>query len=990
MSRVDTLPLPGPIALVPAERMLTRFAQERHRYPDLPDPTQLGHRLTELSFGSGVPSRIQPGRNGGDPRLVVCAERFVAVLFPTTRRDAYVVGELRPLRFHDHEQLRKAALLLRPTGWHVFPDLPDVSRHVPPYQGYWARISQAWERLDERVRRAIGQQGTPDRHLAALDLWDEAIAVARVIETAKQRNDRPLPYRAVGPAREERYSKRGVYVFELAQPAELGVGTPVALESDPPGQIAGRIRRVEDREVTVQFDQAVNHADIPPQGALRKLPSDRVFRAQAEAVQRIRDGEAASPHLMRVLVDCQFAGFHPDRHTEPALPLDDEQRDAFGKALAVPDLSLVLGPPGTGKTRTIAEMARACAARGQRVLVVSHANRAVDNMLKQLPPELRSVRVGNEGKMTTFARTRMVEVQVTALRDAILAATEGDAADLSAFTVGSSPDQWLELLGTELDAARVALAEAERCARARAEVARRVAGPAAAEVDQLGAVLGRRAKVQARRERTVGRREGGWQRAAGGGPLGRLWRRLAERRLRRARQALEVSRQRHEQTRADLAAATAQLDQALAAVPEAEGWRQRREQQLSRYESSSAGLARSGAALCGAVTGYGWQTPGRPGDLPGWGSFQEWAQDTVGLLRTRSTLVIDWRQQLARPGEELQAELVRYADVVAATCVGTATTSLLRDLTFDLAIIDEAGQIALPNLLIPLVRARRAVLVGDHRQLPPYADDDITRAGGLLSTVDGPELARQLRAILTSSAFELLFDQTPEGHRTMLVRQRRMPPEVAAFISAHFYDRALETAKPVQPAAGPLFSRPFVLVDTSDRTPGARAEQRREATEAWAQAGRANTLEARIITRLLLRLAPHYADWGVIVPYRAQVDDIVRLLRRELAENVVRDNVGTVDSFQGGERELVVYGFTRSNRTGDVGFLGREPRRLNVALSRVSSQLVVVGDTSTLTSARNRQFQALARALVDHVRAVGDVLPSRAVEALLDTGRSGR
>jgi superfamily I DNA and/or RNA helicase len=126
-----------------------------------------------------------------------------------------------------------------------------------------------------------------------------------------------------------------------------------------------------------------------------------------------------------------------------------------------------------------------------------------------------------------------------------------------------------------------------------------------------------------------------------------------------------------------------------------------------------------------------------------------------------------------------------------------------------------------------------------------------------------------------------------------------------------------------------------------------------------------------------------YADWAVIVPYRAQADLIGELLADLIGDGGrTSDNVGTVDSFQGGERDLIVYGFTRSNDNGEIGFL-RELRRINVAITRARQQLVLVGDTATLLRARDRGFAELMRTLVAYLRQAGDLRQSRDVEASL-------
>jgi superfamily I DNA and/or RNA helicase len=144
--------------------------------------------------------------------------------------------------------------------------------------------------------------------------------------------------------------------------------------------------------------------------------------------------------------------------------------------------------------------------------------------------------------------------------------------------------------------------------------------------------------------------------------------------------------------------------------------------------------------------------------------------------------------------------------------------------------------------------------------------------------------------------------------------------------------------------------------------------------------GFTNPLEAELVSTLVSRYLKWYQDWAVIVPYRAQVKLITELLIASLGDaSAVTDNVGTVDSFQGGERDLIVYGFTRSNDRGEVGFL-RELRRLNVAITRARSQLVLVGDSATLRSAKDQEFGALMRSLTDYLEHSGDFRRSREVQ----------
>src|SRR5581483_11541676 len=129
-------------------------------------------------------------------------------------------------------------------------------------------------------------------------------------------------------------------------------------------------------------------------------------------------------------------------------------------------------------------------------------------------------------------------------------------------------------------------------------------------------------------------------------------------------------------------------------------------------------------------------------------------------------------------------------------------------------------------------------------------------------------------------------------------------------------------------SAHQVFRQPFAMADTADRSPEDRHEQHGRRKEEWGRQGYRNDFEAALIAQLVTEYVRWYPDWAVIVPYRAQVERVTELLTQSLGGNAaVADSVGTVDAFQGGERDLIIYGFTRSNDSGDIGFL-KELRRL--------------------------------------------------------------
>ncbi len=204
-----------------------------------------------------------------------------------------------------------------------------------------------------------------------------------------------------------------------------------------------------------------------------------------------------------------------------------------------------------------------------------------------------------------------------------------------------------------------------------------------------------------------------------------------------------------------------------------------------------------------------------------------------------------------------------------------------------------------------------------------------------------------------------------------------MPAVIADFLGRVFYAGELATA-PAKRAGGPvssLFQSAVVLVDTSGEP---------ERGETALSPGFVNRYEARLVADIVARLPAQYQSGeglGVIAPYNAQVTAIRQAvadaLRLAARDPWLADNIATVDSFQGQERDVVVVSLTRSNDVGAVGFLS-DLKRLNVTLSRARAQLIVIGDLATHCAAdggpERRAFAGFARELADHVREHGELL----------------
>ncbi len=298
-------------------------------------------------------------------------------------------------------------------------------------------------------------------------------------------------------------------------------------------------------------------------------------------------------------------------------------------------------------------------------------------------------------------------------------------------------------------------------------------------------------------------------------------------------------------------------------------------------------------------------------------ALREQGVDGVVRVGTESGVREDMRDlRLSRRGDpnERAAELSN-ASVVAATTAACGSR-VMREQSFDAALVDEASQLTEPGTLAAINLAERFVLVGDHQQLPPVvrAENDLRR-----------------------SLFERLVETHPDAS-VLLDRQYRMTQRIQAFSSAEFYDGALRPAN-ASVATRHLSDLPGVSVDAlppdlrdpvSFVDPGGRRE------------GNTNPVEAERVAEIVesfVAAGVDPDDVGVIAPFRAQVAEIGR--RTDAT-------VDTVDRFQGSSEEVIVVSFVA---TGTLdGPIFEDTRRVNVALTRAKRALVLVGDAAALGS----------------------------------------
>lgn len=305
-------------------------------------------------------------------------------------------------------------------------------------------------------------------------------------------------------------------------------------------------------------------------------------------------------------------------------------------------------------------------------------------------------------------------------------------------------------------------------------------------------------------------------------------------------------------------------------------------------------------------------------------------------LRALVQLQADWLLRLGR-GDGFVAALAQDSSVIGATCIGLAAVQELADSQFDLCIIDECSKATATETLVPMVRAKRWVLVGDEKQLPPMVEDALKEEAILTEfNLDRVELETTL--------FSRLAQSLPGPCKIMLNEQHRMVKPIGDLISDCFYDGELMSVGDAStPSVPGVFPKSVTWYDTS------RLQNRFEIKPGENQFSYVNQTEARVAADLVKRLDTHFRGRDskrsvlLIAPYAAQVQELRRRVRQLGLMEAIQVEVATVDAVQGREADYVVFTVTRSNPRGDACFLRLEARA-NVALSRGRSGLAIVGD----------------------------------------------
>jgi ATP-dependent RNA/DNA helicase IGHMBP2 len=327
--------------------------------------------------------------------------------------------------------------------------------------------------------------------------------------------------------------------------------------------------------------------------------------------------------------------------------------------------------------------------------------------------------------------------------------------------------------------------------------------------------------------------------------------------------------------------------------------------------------------------------------------FGNWYKIRESVMQAALINILSNEQDMALAA----VEKMRNAAAVLTTC-SSASLDLVKAGRFDVIIFEEASQIRMQDAFSAIPQGEKMIIIGDDKQLPPVS-----------------QMNKPINSLLEIAQSTL----TRNNLQSQLIRdlrlQYRMRQEICDLIDHSFYDGKLETAKhvrkrsslyatinPIQPNQLNLILDPKVIIGVVDV----------EGMEEYRGASTYNLANVEVDLRLLNALkSTGISDnqIGLITPYKEQ--------HRILTKAIGRGNiVGTVDSFQGQERDIIILDLVRANPDREVGFI-LQPKRMNVALSRAREKLIVVGNLETCPGFDTiiNRIRSLPNTRIEHVTA---------------------
>lgn len=355
-------------------------------------------------------------------------------------------------------------------------------------------------------------------------------------------------------------------------------------------------------------------------------------------------------------------------------------------------------------------------------------------------------------------------------------------------------------------------------------------------------------------------------------------------------------------------------------------------------------------------------------------SFERIYKNYVDLIDEKATQSPDnalykkWRDFVFSEGQynpNVGELILKSKPIIGATCVGLAQKRIGLDrVVYDLVIIDEAGKALPAEILIPYVRGKKVILIGDHMQLPPTVHPALLDPEKI--EIDDRDLYED--EMFNNSFFYRMFTSAPASNKRMLSTQYRMPALIGDLVSSLFYDNELTNGAGTD-SKNPLYFKNNLTLINTDHPQYAEVSERGKSVT--------NPGEADLVVDLLckIRESVHDARIAVITPYKGQKRTILKKMTESRKRMYLQGvDINTVDAFQGDEAEIVIFCCTRTRR--QTNFF-KDPRRINVAFSRAKNELIIVGSLRYFASYDDTSV--LPR-VAEYIRKHGNVIEASSLQ----------
>lgn len=342
--------------------------------------------------------------------------------------------------------------------------------------------------------------------------------------------------------------------------------------------------------------------------------------------------------------------------------------------------------------------------------------------------------------------------------------------------------------------------------------------------------------------------------------------------------------------------------------------------------------------------------------------FDAWDQQLTqeeSHLKGYENLTQDWIAKLRSPSEQDRSELrqvyIENANVIGITCSQVAGYGFKEFTNFDVVIIDEVSKCTPPEILIPALKGKKLVLIGDYRQLPPMLHEKSLEEIATEMGIEPEDIS-----FLEESLFKKQFEAASESIKRRLTVQYRMHPYIMGAIN-QFYDHSLRCGI-MEPEKVRSHNVAGDIIRAEHHLMWVKMPQEHSFAEQLEGTSRYNLKEVEAIDILCEQMEDVWSlkvaegqpkkEIGIITFYGAQLRRIEEMLSdRKFPSLSIR--TGTVDRFQGMERPIIIVSMVRNNPDGDIGF-AKKPERVNVAFSRAQELLIIVGCHSLFTKHKGK------------------------------------